>query len=474
MTLLKKYGSLYNKFIVKCTLCGVEYQCKNIFNIRRHAIVNHSIHNFENLLLYFDGRFTLGHKFRLCIMCYSLYYKNMRHLPLEHKISGIYYCTLCDYISSNSRTFRFHIHSRPLEYVYWCVGCHTIIMTYTNIQSHLNKCCKNVVNCRRDYEIENEYPLANISKLATIEVEHKPYTFPGCDQKETPRASLPYQQPYIKQHNKKLYSQSCRLCTKCSSFGSTCKVCPVRYCVECKKCDPYLYTKGICMHCYMHAYSVWNDPVLMFTKGLFGVISGFTRPRNTTSPRNSRGLAMHGPYIAKVGAIVSEALALAMPLDRLNIPYGLERLVEATQYDDNGMPCFLADFGPYAFFAGSVIVPPLYLARDSPDPICRLEVTLLAGLNIGYPVAVVTLRAVKDFEVGRNKVREITIRRQCLTEYPWRGAAHLCLDPILAIPPQHRPTQLPPGTPCPNSAFSQYFAGKSPFGEPKESLIATQ
>lgn len=62
---------------------------------------------------------------------------------------------------------------------------------------------------------------------------------------------------------------------------------------------------------------------------------------------------MHGPYAAKAGAIVSEALALAVPLDRLNIPYGLERLVEATQYDDNGMPCFLADFGPYVFSRGA-------------------------------------------------------------------------------------------------------------------------
>lgn len=119
------------------------------------------------------------------------------------------------------------------------------------------------------------------------------------------------------------------------------------------------------------------------------------------------------------------------------------------------------------------MVPPLYFARDSSDPMCRLEVTLLAGLNIGYPVAVVTLRAVKDFAIGRNKVREITIRRQCLTEYPWRGAARFCLDPILAIP-SAQTYRITSRYSMSQERIQSVLCRKSPFGEPKESLVSIQ
>lgn len=228
------------------------------------------------------------------------------------------------------------------------------------------------------------------------------------------------------------------------------------------------------MHCYMALFSVWNDLALFLTSGSFGVISSVVFPRTSATSENriKRGLVIHGPYSAKAGNIISEALALAVPLDRLNIPYGLERVVEATQYDKHGMPCFLADFAQYTFFAGSIIVPPLYLARDAPNNLCRLEVNLLAGLKepLSYPIAVVTLRAIRDFTVGANKIRELTIRRQCLTEYPWKGAARLRLDPTLAIPPQHRPTALSPHVQCQPSAFQEYFGGNSPFGDPVESL----
>lgn len=456
---------------LQCTLCSASYLVKQKRKIWNHAIYCHGIHNPENLILYFDRNFTLANGFSTCALCNSIFYKYMRHNNDIHNINNIYYCVKCNFMSCSSQSFSSHNHVKNKIHMYWCLSCYKIIQLSSNLTCHLNTCFKQAIDLKRDYETNDEDKPLYICGYNDIELGYKPYTFPGCNKRKAPQPLLSIK----KAHNVNiLYSRYllCRFCKKQCSNKGKCKVCIVVYCTKCKAYDPYLYTKGLCMHCYMHAYSVWNDPVLLFTQGLFGVISGFTRPKNTTSPRNSRGLAMHGPYIAKAGAIVSEALALAVPLDRLNIPYGLERLVEATQYDSNGMPCFLADFGPYAFFAGSVIVPPLYLARDSMDPLCRLEVTLLAGLDVGYPIAVVTLRAVKDFEVGRNKVREITIRRQCLTEYPWRGAAHLCLDPMIAIPPQHRPTELPIDTPCPNSAFSQYFAGKSPFGEPKESLIA--
>lgn len=472
MTLLEKTGTLKNKtdFSIQCILCNEEFSYhKKLYTMCQHAILCHGIQALENLLCYFSGKPMVRPNDYLCDQCHGIYVKKISHLLDKHNVNGRYYCKSCNFITTRLCLYDLHRHIRP-DNMTWCIGCNKFISSRSDLLKHLKVCSNRLLNYERDYETVNESASVE-AHSDTIELMYKPYAFPGHSCEETPQ-TLQAMKLLDKNYVTFLAYQSCRLCSK--SVTIKCKACSTSYCDNCKQCDPYLCTKMVCMYCYMHAYSVWNDPVLVFTRGLFGILSGFTRPRNSTSLRNSRGLAMHGPYIAKAGAIVSEALALAVPLDRLNVPYGLERLVEATQYDDNGMPCFLADFGPYVFFAGSVIVPPLYFARDSPDPICRLEVTLLAGLDIGYPVAVVTLRAVRDFEIGRNKIREITIRRQCLTEYPWRGAARFCLDPILAIPPQHRPTELPPGTPCPKSAFSQYFAGRSPFGEPKESLVSIQ
>ncbi|KAE8305628.1 hypothetical protein GL50803_0021485 [Giardia duodenalis] len=472
MALLETTGALASKvgFDVYCALCNEKFSYSmKLHSLCQHAILCHGIRVFEDLLRYFNGKPILRASDLLCGQCYNIYGPNTRHFSTEHKINDRYYCKLCNFTTTRASLYQFHNHILKSNAT-WCIGCNKFLMRSNWLSSHFRICPGRLLSYKRDYEIANDHASTEIHSN-TIELKPKPYVFPNYGCEETLQ-TLKGLKVIDKAWRSQLKWWSCRLCSKPPSIK--CRACSTSYCATCQQVDPYLCTKMVCMRCYMHAYSVWNDPVLVFTKGLFGILSGFTRPRNSTSLRNSRGLAMHGPYAAKAGAIVSEALALAVPLDRLNIPYGLERLVEATQYDDNGMPCFLADFGPYVFFAGSVMVPPLYFARDSSDPMCRLEVTLLAGLNIGYPVAVVTLRAVKDFAIGRNKVREITIRRQCLTEYPWRGAARFCLDPILAIPPQHKPTELPPDTPCPRSAFSQYFAGKSPFGEPKESLVSIQ
>ncbi|ESU44168.1 Hypothetical protein GSB_151715 [Giardia duodenalis] len=458
---------------IQCVLCGVEFSRWHFLpTLFQHAVYCHGIQTFKDLLCYFNKNSTQQNTHTLCNLCHTIYPKNLLHNMDEHSVNGTYYCHLCDFTTTTFRLYESHPHKINPQ-LFWCTGCHATFISSQYAKIHLEDCCRKMLSYQGNCEVITERAPTNTDMSTAIELIPKPYSFSDCDHDHNKdQSSLVFRQIIDRYNERHVISFPCRFCSKLSSIK--CQVCPVCYCDDCKQCDPYLYMTKICMHCYMHAYSVWNDPILVFTKGLFGILSGFTRPKGTTSPRNRHGLAMHGPYVAKAGAIVSEALALAVPIDRLNIPYGLERLVEATQYDDDGMPCFLADFGPYVFFAGSVIVPPLYFARDSPDPLCRLEVTLLAGLEIGYPVAVVTLRAVRDFEVGKNKVREITIRRQCLTEYPWRGAAHLCLDPILAIPPQHRPTALPPGTPCPKSAFSQYFAGRSPFKEPTESLVTIQ
>ncbi|TNJ29535.1 hypothetical protein GMRT_11671 [Giardia muris] len=337
---------------------------------------------------------------------------------------------------------------------FYCTVCgHSFIAKSLNSSDH--KFCHEKSTIRALHKYSDDRRTGTVIRFFSLKAstnDVKSYELPL-------QASGDYFSKVLVRKSDSTWKLTCNICgvTLNSYLYPSCRVCSVIYCTSCSSLIPYLKLFGLCTCCYTSIKAIVPgqiDPLHV------RLLSQFVGSRE--------GLCICGPIRLPSGRLILDILAPAYPLDRLNVLTGIEDVLESTQYDERGMPMFVADLGKYTIFANDHCLPHLCRISNSPSPNCRIEVTF-TDLGLSFDLASVVLRTLVDIELGPGELLELTAYKQARTELSIPAA-------LLGLPPSQATNPFLPDPPLSDdvvpeaSRFASTFTSKTPYGTVHSSL----